>query len=202
MKRLIIFASVLFLWSFDSKAPGLTKAEKKAATTYLQETRDFLQSSIKDLTKAQMDYKASPERWSIKECLQHIAAAENGLWQWTESILKAPANPEKRTDIKTTDEAVIQAVTDRSKKATAPPELLPEKSAYTNAMDAFTAFKTARGKLMKYIRTTDDDMRNHVAETPLWGALDTYQLVLLTAAHTNRHTQQINEIKAEAGFPK
>ncbi len=42
---------------------------------------------------------------------------------------------------------------------------------------------------------------NHVATTPV-GMLDSYQLILFTAAHTNRHTQQIIEVKADPNFPK
>lgn len=32
--------------------------------------------------------------------------------------------------------------------------------------------------------------------------VDAYQLILLISAHTNRHVQQINDVKADAGFPK
>jgi len=44
-------------------------------------------------------------------------------------------------------------------------------------------------------------MRNHVAQTPV-GMLDSYQLVLMIGAHSNRHTQQISEVMADPGFPK
>ena len=44
-------------------------------------------------------------------------------------------------------------------------------------------------------------MRNHVGQTPM-GALDAYQIVLMISSHTNRHVQQINEVKADPNFPK
>jgi hypothetical protein len=44
-------------------------------------------------------------------------------------------------------------------------------------------------------------MRNHVLKSPL-GVLDTYQIVLLMSAHSNRHTQQMKEVIADPNFPK
>ena len=44
-------------------------------------------------------------------------------------------------------------------------------------------------------------MRDHVADSPL-GKLDGYEFVLLIAAHSERHTKQINEVKADPNFPK
>ena len=38
------------------------------------------------------------------------------------------------------------------------------------------------------------------AASAVAGTLDAYQWSLLTAAHTNRHVQQIQEVKASAGF--
>jgi hypothetical protein len=45
-------------------------------------------------------------------------------------------------------------------------------------------------------------MRNHVTESPMLGAMDAYQLMLLISAHTARHTAQIEEVKAHPNFPK
>jgi hypothetical protein len=51
------------------------------------------------------------------------------------------------------------------------------------------------------VKTTNADMRNHVATLP-FGSVDSYQLVLMIAAHTNRHVAQMNEVKANAAYPK
>jgi hypothetical protein len=40
-----------------------------------------------------------------------------------------------------------------------------------------------------------------VAKAP-FGSVDVYQVFLMTSAHTARHTKQIEEIKADPGFPK
>jgi hypothetical protein len=44
-------------------------------------------------------------------------------------------------------------------------------------------------------------LREHVMDSPM-GKLDGYQFVLLIAAHSERHTKQILEVKADTNFPK
>ena len=100
MKRLFFLLPVLFLWAYNIKESGISKKEKKAAISYLEETRDDLSATINGLSEDQFNFKPAADRWSVKECLQHIAASESALWQMYEGAIKAPANPEKRSEIK------------------------------------------------------------------------------------------------------
>jgi hypothetical protein len=202
MKKLIPFVAVLLLVSFSAINPGLTKKEKKYAVDYLEETRTDLQNTVAGLNEDQFNFKPAADRWSIKECIQHIVLSEAGLWQLAETAIKTTANPEKRSEIKMTDDAIVKNVTDRSSKFKTVEPFYPEKAvSIPTALSALDAFNDQRSKLVKYMKKTDEDMRNHVAQTPL-GFMDSYQLVLFIAAHSNRHTQQIAEIKADPNFPK
>ena len=117
-----------------------------------------------------------------------------------ESAMKAPANPEKRTEIKVTDEQVIKMVEDRTKKAQAPEPIQPKNTGYTSLAEALIDFENNRMAHIKYMKNTTEDLRNHVVQLPV-GWIDCYQLYLFIAGHSNRHTQQINEVKANTGFP-
>ena len=55
--------------------------------------------------------------------------------------------------------------------------------------------------LADFMATTGDDMRDHVV-TLSFASFDSYQMILFMAAHSNRHTQQIEEVKADPNFPK
>ena len=201
MKRVLFFVPVLLLWAYSVKESGISKKEKKAAISYLEETRDDLQATINGLSEDQFNFKPAADRWSVKECLQHIAASEVAIWQMCEGALKAAPNPEKRSEIKVTDEQLMKMISDRSIKRQTIDPLKPENSPYVTALDASNAFKASREKLIKYVKNSKDDMRNHVAQTPL-GAIDAYQIVLFIGAHSNRHTQQIAEVMADPNFPK
>ncbi len=200
MKKLLYFLP-LFLLAFSVKDDGISKKEKKFAIAYLEDTRNDLANTINGLSEDQFNFKSAEDRWSVKECLQHIAITENSLWQWCETTIKAAPAPEKRAEIKTTDEQLIKMITDRSQKFQAAPEMKPEKSIYTTALDAFNGFKSSRETLIKYVKNTKEDLRNHITQGPM-GSVDAYQLILFIGAHSNRHTQQIAEILADPNFPK
>ena len=204
MKKLLAFA-VLFLFigtsSFIMPAPTtLSKQERKTAASMLKETKKYFLKNVKDLSDAQLDFKTAPEKWSIRQCMEHIALAETFLDQMMQMVMKAPANPEKRAEIKIKDEDIYPMIIDRSKKAQAPEPIQP-KGSYKTAEEAITAFNVARDKHIDYIKTTGEDMRNHCSPHPAFGMMDTYQWMLLVAAHSKRHTLQIEEVKAAAGYP-
>ena len=72
---------------------------------------------------------------------------------------------------------------------------------FGNTAQTLVVFKERRADLIKYMKSTEDDLRNHFAETPV-GLIDTYQLLIFLSAHTKRHTLQIAELKAHPDFPK
>lgn len=181
--------------------PSLNKEERKFALTHLKDTKIALVKSVKDLSQAQLDFKSAPDRWSIRECVFHIAMTESGLSKLFESTMQTQANPEKRAEIKMTDEDIIKKFQDRSTKLTAPEMLRPEKANWKTMEEAMNAFKETRQNRLKYVKGTTEDLRNHVFQMP-FGSIDGYQMILFMAAHSNRHTQQIDEIKADPKFPK
>jgi hypothetical protein len=182
------------------KTNVVTKEERKYATGLMKESYKQAIKSVKGLSDAQLDFKIASDKWSVRNCFYHIAATENGLWQWFEASMKAPANPEKRAEIKLTDEQFVAMIKDRSNKAQAPEQFRPENIKYTNLPEAMADFKTSRMAHIQYMKTTTEDMRNHVVQMP-FGWVDCYQLYLLIGAHSNRHTQQMNEVKTATGFP-
>jgi hypothetical protein len=159
-----------------------------------------LLKSVKNLSEEQLNFKSAADKWSITECIYHITLAENNLWMMAENQLKMPANPEKRSEIKITDDVLIKMVTDRSNKFQATEALRPEQAKWKTANEALEEFKEKRADHLKYVKTSTEDMRNHIAQTPM-GYADAYQLILFLSSHTIRHTKQIEEIKAAANFP-
>jgi hypothetical protein len=180
---------------------SISKPERKVAINLLKETRSEVLKSVKGLSAAQLDFKASPDKWSIKECMYHIAISEKNLWGLLEMTMKQPANPEKRSEIKMTDEQLIQRIEDRSTKVKTMEPFEPKNTPYKSLDEAVTAFKDLRADHIKYMKSTTEDLRNHVVQMP-FGMIDCYQLCLMMAAHGNRHRQQMDEVKAESGYPK
>lgn len=201
MKKIALALLPLVLFSFAMRPAAITDKERKEAVDLLQKTEQGVFDAIKDLSDAQLKYKPAPDRWSIEECVKHIAITEQGLWQMTNGAIQAAANPEKRADIKATDEQLIKGIEDRSTKFKTAPQLEPQNTPFKSLQEALESFKTNREKLIEYVKGTQDDLRNHVAALP-FGTYDSYQMILFIAGHSNRHTQQIEEVKADKGYPK
>jgi DinB superfamily len=203
MAKLGLFMLVFFGIAAGPAENELAKKDKKFAAKHLKQSQKNLLKSIKGLSEAQLNFKPAPDKWSIKECVQHLTLAEAGLWQWIQGTLSAPANPDRRADIKMSDADLLKGVGNRTQKAQAPENFQPQNAKWASLDETLAAFKKEREAHIDFMKGDGcNDMRNHVAtETPL-GALDSYQLVLLLSAHTGRHTEQINEVKANANFPK
>lgn len=183
------------------KDSSLTNPERKVAVNILKDTKTDLLKSIKGLSEAQLNFKAAPDRWSINECVSHITLAEKNLWGMLDAAMKEQAAPEKRSEVKVSDEDLVKMVENRTTKQQAPEMLKPEKATWQNTTEAMVIFKTLRTDHIKYARSTTEDLRDHFIQLP-FGWIDGYQFMLFVSAHCNRHTQQINEIKADKNFPK
>jgi len=179
----------------------LSKKERKFAAEQMKSTKAELQDAIKGLNPAQLNYKVSADKWSVQECVYHIAISEKTLWTMLETSMKAGPTPEKKKDLKVTDEQVIKMTEDRTNKVKTFSPLEPQNTPYKSLDEALNDFKTTRVAHIKYIKATSEDLRNHFVQMP-FGMLDCYQLCLLISSHTDRHVQQLNEVKANAGFPK
>ena len=179
----------------------LSKKERKFAAEHMKSTKTELQDAIKGLSATQLTHKVKADKWSVQECVYHIAISEKTLWTMLEKSMKAGPTPEKKKDLKVTDEQVIKMTEDRTNKVKTFSPLEPQNTPYKSLDEAMNDFKTARAAHIKYIKATSEDLRNHFVQMP-FGLLDCYQLCLLISSHTDRHVQQLNEVKADAGFPK
>jgi DinB superfamily len=200
MKRLFIALCLLVSASPLLKAQTLSKEELTRAVEYLDKTRDGVVTATKDLSEAQWSFKPAPDRWSVAEVTEHIAAAEDMLMGLIQSqVMNAPARTEA-TDVKAIDELVLQAIPDRSHKLKAPEPLIPTNR-FNTPTDSLKHFKEGRAKTISFLNETKG-LRDHAIDSPLGKKLDGYEWVLFIAAHSDRHTKQINEVKADPNFPK
>ncbi|MGA8762162.1 MAG: DinB family protein [Candidatus Sulfotelmatobacter sp.] len=211
-KTSAVLSVVLFVWlvgvsaTAQMTAPAapttLTAQEREAAIKQFQTTRDNFLKSIAGLSQKQWTFKSAPDRWSVAEVAEHITISESTIFGLVQNqIMQSPAAPDKRDQVKGKDEIVLEKVPDRSHKVQAPEFLRPTGRWPTEA-DLTKAFEDSRATTIEYVRTTNDDLRDHFLDHPVLGTLDGYQWLLLISAHSARHTAQIEEVKADPNFPK
>jgi hypothetical protein len=174
---------------------SITSKERKLVVSYLKDTKNDVLKSVKGLSKSQLNFRPSRDKCSVKECIYDVALLEKNLWDLMQCTLKQPANPEKRLEIRWTDEKLLQAADNCILE-----EFELKKIPFKTIEEALESFKIIRAEHFKYMKGTTEDLRNHVAQTG-HGWLDCYQLCLLISSYSKRYLQQIEEIKADPNFP-
>ncbi len=198
MKR--IFALVVMLAATAVSSFAQTQADRDKAIQYLEKTRQGVVDATKGLSPAQWNFKPAPDRWSVAEVTEHIAAAEDFLFTMVqEKAMKAPPRAAGE-DVKVIDDFVLAAIPDRSHKAQAPEPLKPSNR-FGSPEASLTHFAESRTKTEAFAKD-GQGLRDHAMESPLGKNLDPYEWILFIAAHSERHTKQILEVKADPNFPK
>ena len=201
MKKILLFIPAILLFGLKPTDKTLTQQERDFAVQYMVQTRDTLLMDVKGLTPAQLNFKADTSRWSVAQCVEHIALAEAAFTMAYQQPLHLPADPSKRDSIKYTDQQIMHFLTDRSRKFQAP-EMLKPVGTFGSFQASLDSFVARRNRNIEFLRTTQADLRDHCSVFPGVGTVDDYQVVLFMVAHSKRHTLQLEEVKASPGFAK
>jgi hypothetical protein len=185
-----------------AKAQDLSQADKDHALQYLESTKKGVLEATKGLSDAQWNFKPGPDRWSVAEVMEHLAAAEDLLRGMTqEQVMKTAAIPARDpAELKKIDDSVVAMVPDRSHKVEAPEPLRPTNR-FGSPAAAQKHFLESRATTEEYLKSTPD-LRAHAVDSPMGMKLDGYEWMLLIAGHSERHTKQMLEVKADPKFPK
>jgi len=198
MRKVSLLLCALLVFSCVGFGQNLSPADREKGEQYLEQTRDGVVAAVKGLSEAQLKFKPGPDRWSVAEVLEHIALVEDGLFQnVTAKVMKSPAGAADR-DVAKIDATVLAVLPDRSNKRQAPPPFVP--NGRWTPEEALDHFLKSRATTIAFLESTPD-LRAHVGDSPL-GPLDAYEWLLFMGGHSERHTKQILEVKADPNFPK
>jgi hypothetical protein len=184
----------------------LTPAEMEQANLHLEQTRNGAIGAIQGLSEAQWRYKPGPGVWSIAENLEHIAfVQERVLNVLRNHLATAPAGPDDR-NYQLVDAVIINQFPNRLAKFQAPEVIRPQGNCVLSEARERVAANT---RSFAECLETIPDLRGHVLESPPLKAvskgehqvMDGYQFILAASAHTERHTKQILEVRADPNFP-
>jgi hypothetical protein len=178
---------------------GLVEADRNRLIEYLTSSRRLLEDATNRLTPEQWRFKPDPGRWSVAECVEHLALAEQRIFGVVERALAAPEVPPAAPEVVLErDRMILRLATDRTQTFTAPEPLQPGGLA---PEESLRLFHERRAATISFVRGVRQDLRRHAADHPLFKNADAYQWLLLAAAHVERHVRQIREIRSAPGFP-
>lgn len=180
---------------------SLSQQERKYAISLLKDSKNNLLEDVEKLSDKQLKYKSPSAPVSIKNCLIHAAITEKKLWQFVNAAMQQPVNPEKRAAIKITDKELVKMAENGNIPSLSSNTFKQANALWKTANEATASFKSMRGDHIKYMKSSTEDLRNHVVLTPA-GWLDCYQFILLISAATNHCAGIIESIKSDPHFPK
>lgn len=199
MKRIVLSTLLLLAFTLSaSAATGLTDEDREHLLVHFQMTTQMVAEQVRGLSPAQLEYRASPDRWTIRECISHLAVAEPDYWRELTASVKAPADMKSKKS-SASDADIMWYGIDRvvHTKTGGGHEKV---ETYKNMGEALAKFQALRSTMIEYIKSTNDDLRAHSfgeKET-----IDCWQWMLEISTHAERHIQQIREIKNDPNFPK
>ena len=187
------------LFSAAVRAQELTQAGKEKALQLLETSKKMVLDATKDLSPAQWNFKSAPDRWSVAECMEHIAAAEDFIrGMVVEKVMVAPAAPGR--DVAVIDASILTGVPDRATKVQAPDPLKPTNR-FASPQGSIDHFVDSRAETEEFLRDTPG-LRDHAVDNPVGTKWFAYEFILLIGAPSERHTKQIQEAKADPNFSK
>ncbi len=171
-------------------------------TNQLAASRERLLNLVDGLTAEQWTFRPSEDRWSICDCVEHVTLVEHRLFGLIGKKLEGPAENGSEAGPKhPQDEAVAEAVPDRSVRRQAPEPARPT-GRWSDPKELLAEFEKARERTVRFTESTDADLRKYSAPHQAFGDLDCYQWLIVMSLHGERHARQIEEIKADPAFPR
>ena len=156
----------------------------------LQKSRQDLHSAVEGIDEARARTRPSEGRWSVLECLEHVATAERRFLGRLENAgqLDAPIDPER-------EQTVLAMVIDRNQRRQAP-ELVQPAGRFASLAEALADFDSTRAHVIRFAEARHSELRTLGAQHPVFGQVNGYELMLIIAGHACRHAAQIREARA------
>lgn len=169
---------------------------------------DGARSSFGPLSKEQLNWKPSAERWSIAQCFDHLVNSNKGYLPIIESVR---SGTKKRTTwerlpvlpglagkllIKSLDPAT-------TRKLKAPKAFEPAQSDISEKI--IDQFVEQQGKVIDAMKATSNlDLERIIITSPAlsvitYSLMDAYRIIVI---HERRHFQQAKRVADESGFPR
>jgi len=172
-----------------------------------QRNADEARSIVDGLSNAQLNWKPSPEKWSIAQCLEHLTAASSGFNPYfvealTRGRQRFAATSPPAYQPSFLGRWLIKHVEPESpRKLRAPKIFTPSSSQVQNALDSFLEQQKA---FLKFVGNTNGidynrtRLRSPVTPLVRYSLADAY---VITVSHEQRHLQQARRVRETPGFP-
>ena len=84
-------ALVLLMVALRLSAGSMSAEDRQHLVVHLQMTEQWLSDEVRGLSTAQLNFRPGADRWSVRECVSHLAVAEPDYWcDFMDAVKSAP----------------------------------------------------------------------------------------------------------------
>ena len=159
------------------------------------------------LSEEQLNWKPSPERWSVAQCFDHLITSNSGYLPIVDGILKGQKQSsiwQKLPFLPGIWGKMLIKYLDPSqtRKMKAPKKFEPAQSDVSGSI--INDFAAQQEKIIEKIKATANlDLERIVITSPAasfvtYSLMDAYRIIVV---HERRHFQQAQRVTEESGFP-
>jgi len=172
---------------------GLTADERALLIERLEASREHVRELLNARSQDALRRRPADGGWTPLECAEHLVLSEEALLHMIRhDILSGAPNPALPLELQGRDGTVVAAMNDRSHK-TKTFEFLVPRGTYETSAFVLDAFLARRAATIEFVRGTKDPVHYYAAPLEGLGLLDAYHWLLLMAAHTDRHIEQMRQ---------
>jgi hypothetical protein len=174
----------------------------------LETISDDVRTSFSHLSSQQLNWKPSPEQWSVGQCFDHLVAANEGMLSQIDLKITGLAKPTvfERLPLlpKLFGRLVVNAVSPETTRKTKNPAIFdPGQSKISpDVIEKFLALQEKVAAAMTACDRIDvarTMMTSPVAKFVVYSLLDGYRIIVY---HEKRHLQQAKRVMETNGFPR
>lgn len=167
-----------------------TEKKREIADT-LENSRLYVNEAVSGVADARASAVPEADRWSILECVEHIAIVEErflGRLQEAERLEGSAPDPAREADL-------FERVSSRIQRVVAPEPARPT-GRFPSLSGALEHFNAVRRKTMLFAQEHKEELYSLSVEHPRFGRLNGAEVLIVMAGHARRHADQIREITA------
>src|SRR3984885_3677409 len=152
--------------------------------------------STSEVGEAACRLRPAENRWSVLECAEHVAVAEEVMLGLVtgERQARNPEGPKR-------DDRILRSGTDRSTRFDASVQSQP-RGRFSTLAEAVAHFQAVRQRTLRLVEQNGEEQRATEVEHPhhVVGVISTYEGLLLMGSNAKRHALQIEEVKNSSAY--
>jgi len=173
-----------------------TEVDKARLLEALLKGGDAFLCSVAGVDEVTCRLRPAENRWSVLECAEHVAVAEEVMLGLVTGERKArdPGGAKR-------DDRILRSGTDRSMRFDASDQSQP-RGRFSTLAEAVAHFQVTRERTLHLVELTGQDLRATEVTHPhrAVGVISTYECLLLMGSHAQRHALQIEEVKNSPAY--